>query len=403
MSVNINNLSASNFGQAVGNNSSNSGSTIGKSYEGQQVQQPSEMEKIADSAEEMPAHLSEKVSDREKESKHLESRKLVPTGQTEEGGIKGKEASNALEKYANKLPDLNLARLGQLLQVFKKLQERGNSNSQELLDETKTFFEDVSHQKAALECAKELFAADPNATEMLQALNEADQQLMKESGPEVLAGLNVTTTAVEFAEGTLKGVATPEMLRDFYREAVLGHKNIATMHRAVLKKFGSASFAQALEFLMRSIGKDMDAKAGSTSEGSSSSPEKLQSTRDDMYFITTLKTTREHVSKLLQKMKEEWSLDPQSDEFYLIDTVLNLTQEGFIQMDQIATIAETFGLNKDNPEQIKPTIHFMNAVLNTVIRPIPIKAYPTIENQQKLISTTLEFLEELNQIEEAQE
>jgi len=114
---------------------------------------------------------------------------------------------------------------------------------------------------------------------MLEAMNEALQELEDEHGAEIKAGLNISDDATALAE---EGFGEVGELRDFYRQEVLGNEGISSSYRSIMKHYKEVGFEKAIAFLIEAAGNDLHASSSSMSSA------ELTSIIDNLYFSQSL-------------------------------------------------------------------------------------------------------------------
>lgn len=248
------------------------------SWAGEQVEmQPDALSLLMDAKEELTFAHSERV-----ESKSIEERNV------EEAHGDVVERVQRIQEMLDKLPDLD----PRAIEAFSAEMRAARASGQRILEALQERFSDPSHQYAALQAAGE-DARQAGDTEMAARLNEAAQRLEAQAGPAIRAGLNVSRTAMEAADGDRNAAAE---LRDSYREAVFGRPGPAGVYKGILDRFGTEGFAGRIGFLTRAAGDELAAA------GPSVPPTRLRELLADLSALRMLDTAHERASVLSRRV-----------------------------------------------------------------------------------------------------
>ncbi len=241
---------------------------------------------VADAAEEMGFAAAEKVE------KKLAERKA---------GSKESMRNSATELAQRFVNMTGESQASKKLQEFvESMKNMGGQVTQEQIRQMlKEQFGDVAEQFAALEYAEaalEEEGADPALLKQIKATKEA---MLKEAGPAIRAGINIAGDVLSFAQ---RGLAQIENLRELYGFAILGRATASDMYKAIMKRYGKGRFKEALEFLLRAAGSDLDAGG----MGSSIEDAHLETAVNNVCFVQHLGNLYEELEGLLAKVKPKY-------------------------------------------------------------------------------------------------
>lgn len=322
---------------------------------------------IEDAAEELTFGASEKV-----ESKELAERKV-------EGGsriLDRVDAAERVQEYLAKLPDMG--RQEKLQEFVNQLRQHGANTPRQVLDEVRQFYSDVSHQYAALAYADEELEREGGPEELRAAVRGAMDESMREHGPEIRAGLNISSVAAEFSGRELGEI---QQLRDFYRQTVLGHDGLRETFGSILKEYGAGGAPNAISFLLKAVGEDFSSK------GPSIEPSELKLILDDMYKLEVLSTVHDRAAALLDRMGRRFDSVRGGNPEELMGSVLTLADSSWVQPDQVAQIGKGLGIREPEPE-----IYFLRE-MKEMVRLIPPKIFPDADRRDRLLDAVQDALD----------
>ncbi len=336
-------------------------------FKGQKVgQQKDAASMVQDAAEEMTFQASEKVE------KKLGKRRAAAKGLR----------TTAMEKaefYIKKLKDMDKPE--QMNKFMESLKRMGkNMNPQQLRQEVGKFFKDVSQQYAALAYAKEMLADDPEMAGLSEALQEAMDLAMEESGPEIRAGFNVTDDAMEFSA---QGLKDTQQLRDFYRDTVLQYEGFHETYNEILENYGEAEFGKALDFLIKAVGSELQSK------GPSVTHVELKRIIDDLYSLEMLGNIHRNCDELLGKIRKAYRLALKMNTKAFMNRLMGLKSERWLRMDHVTKLVAQLGC-----DPIEAQIYFLRE-MGGMIKELPLKIFEEdMEKREKLIDVTQEALDD---------
>lgn len=238
-------------------------------YRGERVIQLNSGESLINSQEELTATMSEH---REKE---LARRDMTEGKETDL--IKRLMELSEIKEMLNTLGDMGERDLERAL---KQLLRQRDASPQQLREQVREQFKEPAHQFAALSALVAALKEQGASSSRIEAAQAALNQLLKEQGPAVRAGVNISEVAKQIAGGE-----HIQSLRDAYRDAVLDYPGILEMCNALMekhKKDGSPALLKEITFLLNALGADLAA------HGSSIDKNKLTAIRNDMHRLQTL-------------------------------------------------------------------------------------------------------------------
>ncbi len=249
------------------------------SRDGQKVSRgQSEASILANAAEELTFQHGES------ESKRLAERKASSKTAVES------KAMELARKFLDKVPDLGSPdKLKQLIDFVKK---QAQLNAQQLKQQLQEKFPDVSQQHTALEFLGEWLEQTGGSLQLQEAVQQAKSELEAERGPEIRAGVNVSSKAAKFAQD---GLSTTQELRDFYRGAVLGFEDLGQAYTSIISQFGEGKFEQGAEFLIAGLGNDLQSATPSRE------PAMLKSVLDNLFSVRMIRQFHKDAKELLKK------------------------------------------------------------------------------------------------------
>jgi type III secretion protein W len=271
----------------------------------------------------MRSATGEKIKLKEKEDKGV-SKRSASTSSKEKS-----EAADAVEevhesaqhlqtseeikkKFGQLLPDMNEGQLEEFYEHLGDQEEQltGYSDTK-MLKEAKEFFKDPSHQYAAIEYARAKLKEsmdNPNLTaaqrdqksKLLNILQKGSNRLLREEGTAVRAGLNVSALA---AVSQKQGLGTIEGLRNMYRNEILGHEDIVSTFKIMVKMFGASRIKSGVGFVLEAASSDLNAEESSIEKG------KLHDIIGDIFKMQTLSGMFNRIQAFLDILEKE---DPET-------------------------------------------------------------------------------------------
>ena len=191
---------------------------------------------------------------------------------------------------------------------------------------------DPSHQFAMLDVLEQGLAVGEDE---LRGLVAATRRALTEAkGPEIRAGINLA----EQINAQAKGPEEMQSLRDLYRGEVLGFTTPQACFRSLLATRGAGRLGEALDFLMKGCGLDLQ------SPSPSQSPEELHRVLGDLQCVMVLKTVMDKMTALVGKMATQFGETCLLNGEALTGRILAFTETPFVASANIAQLIDACGL-----------------------------------------------------------
>ena len=312
-------------------------------------------ELLADAAEELTFGHSE----------HAET-KLTKRKIAEASRLKTFAAEQA-EKYLAQVPDLERQqKLDEFTQSILGKKDGGGGGSsghskEDLLEAARGFSDDVSHQFLALEYLQGEAARTDAPEAMLDAIDAAMGELEAREGPAIVAGLNVSATAQEFASPETGDLAP---FRGLYRDVVLDYGGINDAYAKIMEQNPTGNFADSVEFVLKGLGADLGGSQTSLS------PVRLKAVLDDMDKLKSLATMFEGCGDLLGRVQRKY--DDSAQEVQpkaLMTELLGAQTKGWQGGAFLADLPDKLHITSGEPE-----IYFLQG-FKELVRSMPTKVF----------------------------
>lgn len=279
-------------------------------------------QEFQDSLEELSFQFEEKAMKTAGERKLGEARRA------------GNPFVEAVLTWQKVLPDLpGGAFMERMLRNLRQMLQQGqNVGAGTLLRMLGEGSGDPSHQFAMLDVLEQGLAAGEGE---LRGLVAATRRALTEAkGPEIRAGINLA----EQINAQAKGPEEMQSLRDLYRGEVLGFTTPQTCFRSLLATRGAGRLGEALDFLMKGCGLDLQ------SPSPSQSPEELHRVLGDLQCVMVLKTVMDKMTALVGKMATQFGETCLLNGEALTGRILAFTETPFVAPANIAQLIDTCGL-----------------------------------------------------------
>ena len=279
----------------------------------------------------------------EKEMKSVAERKL--------GAARAGRSAyvTAVETWQKTMPDLpGGAFMERMLRALRQMARMGQPmDSGALLKLLGEGSRDPSHQFAMVDILEQALA--PEEADLHKLLETAKQELTRTKGAEIRAGINLASVV------NAKAQSPEEMqgLRDLYRGEVLGFKSPQDCFASLLQARGAGSLADAIDFLIKGCGVDLQ------SPSPSQSPEELRRILGDLQCVQVLKTCLDKLSVLSGKMASQFGEPCLLSGEKLTGRVMDFTQMPFVNAANIASLISTCGLS-----QLLAQIYFCTGLID---------------------------------------
>ena len=325
---------------------------------------------LEDAAEELSFAQAEKVETRLSKRKIGEARTLKSF------------AAEQAQKYLEQVPDLERT---QKLEDFAQRilgKNRGDGQSREDLREAaEQFSEDVSHQFLALEFLRGEAAKAGAPADALAAIEGAIADLRGDHAPAILAGLNVSRAARDFAPDGAEDLGP---LRNLYRDVVLDYDSVRDAYDKIRENHAAGDLKGAVNFLLKGLGADLG------SGNSSLSPVRLKAILDDMDKLKSLVTLHDDCADLLGRVQKQGdggnAAGVTPDEF--MGEVLDVQARGWRGGGMVSNLPEKLRIASGEPE-----IYFLQG-FKELMRSMPVKVFDgDMTRRERLMQTVQEAID----------
>ena len=335
------------------------GQALAGQYAGQQIQVDDGLSVLADAAEEISLHHSEKA-----ETKHASERKKEATRPME---LMSPEAIMAYMEAAQAFEDPE-----QLVQLAKRmLSGQGDPAAQ-----AKQAFQGPTEQFMALQYALHQGEREGAPAEVLDALREALDDLEMEHGPRMRADVNTIGSAQEGA----RGHADVAQFQSTYRDVVLGNPSLAGTLKLALERFGDSDFAAGLARLTQALGQDLAAARPSAD------PTRLQNLMQDLYHLGVASTVLDASRELHARVGEQHGA-LSGTPVALMQDLVGISAEKWVSGARFTSLAEKFGATG-----VEAQIHFLTGV-KLLVRDMPVKVFVDTDQRQTIFQAVQDALD----------
>lgn len=322
---------------------------------------------LMDSMEELSMLFEEKAA------KKLSDRRLGETRSRTSAYLE------AVENWAKALPDLpGREFLDRLLRQLRNLVSAGTPpDLQQVKQMLAKLSDDPSHLFAMIDILEQALASGED--ELRTLLNATRENLLREKGGEIRAGINLA------AEVNARAATPEEMssLRNLYRSEILGFKTPQDCFRSILASCGSGKLAETIDFLMKGCGTDM------TSAMPSRDPVELRRILLDLQCVQVLKTVLDTMNGLSARMGREFGEKLLLSAEAMTGRMVDFTEHAVRSGEQIAAFVAACGVMK-----LLARLDFAREML-TVFRKFSSRLFASEEDRQQLLEATQEHLDAL--------
>ena len=328
---------------------------------------------LQDAMEELSMHFEEKAA------KKLGERKL---GETRSRASAYLEAVEAWEKTLPDMPDREF--MDRALRNLRQAMQNGGDlpDAGRLLQELAKGSEDPSHQFAMLDILEAALGEGDGALRDL--VGAAREQLVKEKGAEVSAGINLAR------EVNARATTPEEMqsLRDLYRGEVIGFTTPQDCYRSLVASRGIAGLSAAIEFLLAGCGADLQ------SPSPSQMPEELRRIMLDLQCVQVLRTVFDRLAALVSRMSAQFGETCRFGGEAMTGKVLDFTERPFVSARDIAGFVAESGIVK-----LLAQMDFCREMMG-VFRQLSSRLFSSEEDRARLVDATQEHLDGLVSLED---
>lgn len=284
---------------------------------------------------------------------------------------------NLADQFQKRNPELKADTLVLLRQAIK-----GSDTKEEILKKLMDFYPDISLRDEALE-----YLLETSDGELARKLGEIKEELNSEFGREITAGRNIHIQAREAAE---KNLGTPTSMRDMYRDITGNPRDATTLFEELSQKYGYKELKKVVEFLLHSMGADMNSKGPSIDRAEL---QRLFSEVRNMQAILGVYRFFSSRMKLIQYLFQESQMEspPELTFEALAKAFMSLAQERYPSPDKVLQKSANLGLKFNIAGKIITFSQFRDAIREVALA----KIYRTVQHRDDLYLAILEALEDL--------
>lgn len=332
-------------------------------FQGEQATVKDASSALADAAEEISLHHSEKAEQKRFGERECRTEKQMAVLQAQEI-MAYLEATQAFDDP-------------QKLAALAKRMQSGQENPRELARQQSR---DPAQQYMLMQYALqdgERGGAPPQA---LEELRDALADLEMESGPQIRAGLNTAGTASEYAHGA-EDVAR---FQATYQDVVLGHPTLAQTLQLVLERLGGPGgedFTRGLQGLIKALGADL-AAARPSQDGN-----RLQAIVQDLYQLEVAATVLDACKELKATLAARFTA-PGFEPVQLMQELVAVSGEKWVSASRFTGLADKLGVSDTGAR-----IGFQTAV-KAMMRELPVKVFADADVRQTILNAVQEALDQ---------
>ena len=326
---------------------------------------------LADSAEEISVHMSQKNELKKHDELSLESDKP--------------EFILLIEEINAYLDMVGAFSDPQKLAELTKRMQSGEESPRELARQQSR---DPAHQFVLLQHAW----AEGNAAGIPQAalerLQDAIADLEMERGPEIRAGINTASVALGVSTSSLER----ENFQDTYRDVVLGQSNLSQTLKTVFDRFaseGSNQVGDKLHGLIKALGADLSAARPSTDAN------RLQALVQDLYQLEVAVTVLDRCNELADLLQDKFA-PSRLQTLEVMKSLVAVTGEKWVGATRFTGLADQQQLS-----QVPAQIAFHTTVKD-ILRQIPPAIFADADTRQSVLNASQEALDMAIDKEDAQ-
>lgn len=291
---------------------------------------------------------------------------------------KSKESTdNAAKKFQQKNPELKSNVL-----VLLRSKIKDDDSPEEILKKVREVYYDVSLADEALD-----FLLTTTDTDLQSKVQQAKDEFNQASGREIAAGRNIATEARTAASG---GLGTPTDLREMYREITGNPRDANTLFNEFAAKYPYKAMLKVTEFLLHSMGADMNAKGPSIPRGELHNI--LTEVRTIQAILGVYRFFNSRMNLVRSMMTNESLTVPKELNFEnLAKCFMSLTAERYPTSDKVLQSGKRLGVSDSLPAQIVAFSQFRDAVRQVSVQLI----YRSPQHRDEVFNAIIETLEGL--------
>lgn len=333
------------------------------SFQGELASVKDEASVLADAAEEISLHHSEKA-----EQKHFSEREC-----------KAEQPLAVLQ--AQEIMDYLQACQAfddpQKLVALAKRMQSSQENPRELARQQSR---DPAQQYMLLQYALQDGERGGAAPEALEELRDALADLEMESGPRIRAAINTMGTAGEYAHSA-EDIAR---FQATYQDVVLGHPTLAQTLQLVLERLGGPGgedFTRGLQGLIQALGTDL------SSTRPSQDANRLQALIQDLYQLEVTATVLDGCKELNAALGARFGAKG-FEPVALMKELVAISGEKWVSASRFTGLADKLGVT-----DVGARIRFQTAV-KAMVRELPVKVFADADVRQNILNAVQEALDQ---------
>lgn len=337
------------------------------SFQGELVTVKDEASVLADAAEEISLHHSEKAEQKRFAERNCQPEQPFAVLQAQEI-MAYLEACQAFDDP-------------QKLAALAKRMQSGQENPRELARQQSR---DPAQQYMLMQHALRDGAQSGAAPEALEELCDALADLEMEAGPQIRAGINTIGTAREHAHGA-EDIAR---FQATYQDVVLGHPSLAQTLQLVLERLGGPTgedFARGLQGLVKALGADLAATRPSQ-DGN-----RLQALVQDLYQLEVTATVLDGCKELNAALTTRFGTRG-FEPVQLMKELVAVSGEKWVSASRFTGLADRLGVS-GGTNGVGASIAFQTAV-KALVRDLPTKVFPDADVRQSTLNAVQEALDQ---------
>ena len=256
----------------------------------------------------------------------------------------------------------------ELRQMVNQLLTAGTKS--DVMRQVREGFPDPSDAYVALDYALEELEKKGASPEKLQAVRDAQAELLAEEGPAIRAGMQAALCAQNYID-----LDDSNALRGLYRRAVCDFANVNELFNYILDKYGEDKFDQAISFLTRTLGSDLAADVPSMEKTH------LESVNANLGLVRQLQSVHAQCNKVMDRWQNVHGVtNCPLDSRALLGRILTLREENFpsaTSFERITTDAR--------PPDIGREVLFLQEVMH-MVRTLPSQFFDGYSGHMKVLN-----------------
>jgi len=295
-----------------------------------------------------------------------------------------------IKEFAGQFQRRNPELRSNVLVLLREYIKPGDS-AEDILRKLFEFYPDLSLADEALE-----FLLETTEGEMKEAVQQAKDQLNKNSQREITAGRNISNQAREASE---KGLGTPTSLRDLYRDITGNPRDSTTLFEELSQKYAFKELKKVVDFLLHSMGADMKSRGPSISRAFL---QRLFTETRSLQAILGVYRFFKGRMRLMESMFSHEEMEMPSDLSFekMAKQFMGLCAERYPSAGKVKERAVKLGIDRWLIAKIIALTQFRDAIREVAASQV----YKSLQHRDELYMAILEALEDLeDELEELEE